>query len=169
MTTKNIIITIGIIIIALGGINIISNKKAKSEKENKLPEIETREIKNTEIQQTENIKADVSESLPAKTAGTYEVYSPEKIAWAKDKKVILFFKASWCPTCRSVDKDIKANLENIPSDVAILEVDYDNSQELKQKYGVTYQHTFVQVDENGGKLAKWSGSPTLSSLLKEEK
>ena len=48
-------------------------------------------------------------------------------------------------------------------------MDYDNSTSLKQKYGVTYQHTLVQVDSKGAQIAKWSGSPTLSALLKEVK
>jgi hypothetical protein len=46
-------------------------------------------------------------------------------------------------------------------------VDYDNSDELKKKYGVTYQHTLVQVDKDGNLIKKWSGSPTLTSLVKE--
>jgi thiol-disulfide isomerase/thioredoxin len=101
--------------------------------------------------------------------GSYEVYSPEKLAWAKDGKVVIFFKASWCPTCRSVDADIKANLASIPKGTHILEVDYDKSIDLKKKYGVKVQHTFVQVDANGNKLAKWSGSPTLNELVKNIK
>jgi hypothetical protein len=36
-------------------------------------------------------------------------------------------------------------------------VDYDNSKDLQKKYGVTYQHTFVQIDENGEALSKWNG------------
>jgi hypothetical protein len=43
-------------------------------------------------------------------------------------------------------------------------VDYDNSTALKQKYGVTMQHTLVQVDAKGNLIAKWTGSPTLSAL-----
>jgi thiol-disulfide isomerase/thioredoxin len=101
--------------------------------------------------------------------GSYESYSPEKLAWAKDGKVVIFFKASWCPTCRSVDADIKSNLSSIPKGTHILEVDYDKSSDLKSKYGVTIQHTFVQVDSNGNKLAKWSGSPTLNELVKNIK
>lgn len=99
------------------------------------------------------------------TKGSYEVYSPEKLAWAKDGKVVLFFKASWCPSCKAVDADIKANLSSIPEGTHILEVDYDKSVDLKKKYGVTYQHTFVQVDTTGAQLTKWSGSSTLASLL----
>ena len=103
-------------------------------------------------------------------AGTYEVYSPEKVTLASaTHDVVLFFRASWCPTCRAVDADIKANLSKIPSALAILDVNYDNSTTLKQKYGVTYQHTFVQVDKDGNLIKKWSGSPTLSSLVSEVK
>jgi thiol-disulfide isomerase/thioredoxin len=78
--------------------------------------------------------------------------------------VVLFFKASWCPTCKALDGDIKANMGSIPSGVTILEVNYDTETALKQKYAVTYQHTLVQVDSKGAQIAKWSGSPTLTAL-----
>lgn len=97
--------------------------------------------------------------------GSYEVYSPEKLALAKTGKVVLFFRASWCPTCRTLDANIRANLGSIPDGVAILDVDYDDSTVLKQKYGVTYQHTLVQVDASGTQITKWTGSPTLASLV----
>ncbi len=103
-------------------------------------------------------------------AGSYEVYAAEKVALASaTHDVVLFFRASWCPTCRAVDSDIKANLGKIPSDLAILDVNYDNSSDLKKKYGVTYQHTFVQVDKDGNMIKKWSGSQTLSALVSEVK
>lgn len=105
----------------------------------------------------------------AAVAGMYESYAPQQLARAENGKVILFFRASWCPTCRGLDADIRANLRNIPSGVAILNVNYDTATELKQKYGVTYQHTLVQVDAKGNQLAKWTGSPSLAALLAEVK
>lgn len=101
--------------------------------------------------------------------GSYESYAPEKLALAKDGKVVLFFRASWCPTCRALDADIRANLGAIPEGVTILDVDYDNSTAMKQKYSVTYQHTLVQVDANGNQIGKWTGSPTLAALLGQVK
>ncbi len=93
--------------------------------------------------------------------GSYEEYAPEKIATASvTHDIVLFFRASWCPTCPAVDADIKANLSKIPSDLTILDVNYDNSASLKQKYGVTYQHTFVQVDSAGTEITKWNGGQT---------
>ncbi len=100
--------------------------------------------------------------------GSYEAYAPEKVLFASsDHDVVLFFRAGWCPSCRAVDADIKANLDKIPASLAILDVDYDNSTALKQKYGVTYQHTFVQVDKDGNMIKKWSASPTLVALVAE--
>ncbi|MCX6703208.1 MAG: thioredoxin family protein [Candidatus Zambryskibacteria bacterium] len=102
-------------------------------------------------------------------AGSYEAYSPEKIAKASSGKVVLFFRASWCPTCNTLQTDIKANLGKIPSDLTLLDVNYDNSTELKKKYGVTYQHTFVQVDAQGNLIKKWSGGSTLAQVVAEVK
>lgn len=119
-------------------------------------------------------KKDTAETMKEKAdsmmkAGSYEAYSVEKLTKAATGDVVLFFRASWCPTCRAVDADIRANLKNIPSDLTILDIDYDNSTSLKQKYGVTYQHTFVQVDAQGNLIKKWSGSSTLAALVLEVK
>ena len=95
----------------------------------------------------------------------YEPYAADKIAFAKTGKVVLFFHAPWCPYCRSADADITKNLSAIPSGLLVLKTDYDSSVDLKKKYGVTYQHTFVQVDEKGNMITKWSGSSTLADLV----
>ena len=105
------------------------------------------------------------ESPAMKKPGSYEAYSPSKLANAQNGDVVLFFKAAWCPTCRTLDKDIKNSLGDIPDGVTILEVDYDNSTDLKKKYGVTYQHTLVQVDANGNMITKWQGGRTLEDVV----
>ena len=100
------------------------------------------------------------------SAGTYAPYSEEALA-AADGDIILFFKATWCPTCRALDSSITANLGSIPAGVTILEVNYDTATALKMKYGVTTQHTLVQVDSSGNQIAKWGGSLTLNAMLAE--
>jgi thiol-disulfide isomerase/thioredoxin len=114
-------------------------------------------------------KDDASTNDVMQGKGSYETYAPEKLARATEGDVVLFFRASWCPTCRGLDSDIKSNAGKIPAGVTILDVDYDNSATLKQKYGVTYQHTLVQVDAKGNQIAKWQGSPTLAKLLEQVK
>lgn len=99
-------------------------------------------------------------------AGSYTDYEPEKIPKAKYQPTVLFFHASWCPTCRALDKDIKMNIGDIvDGGLIILKTNYDTEKELKKKYGVTFQHTFVQVDEDGNLIKKWSGGNTLESVL----
>ncbi len=100
-------------------------------------------------------------------AGSYEAYDAEKIARAETGDVVLFFHASWCPSCRGLNTSIENNLTSIPEGVSILKTDYDKETELKKKYGVTYQHTLVQVDKDGNMIKKWSGSPSLDSLLSQ--
>jgi thioredoxin 1 len=100
-------------------------------------------------------------------SGSYEAYAPEKLARAETGDVVLFFHASWCPSCRGLSADIEGNLAAIPADLSILKVDYDTETELKKKYGVTYQHTLVQVAADGSLIKKWSGSPTLKALASE--
>ena len=109
-------------------------------------------------------------STTTMSSGSYEMYEAHKITLASPThNVVLFFRAKWCPTCKAVDADITSHIKDIPENLTILDVDYDTSTDLKKKYGVTYQHTFVQVDAQGNLLKKWSGSPTLVSLVQEVK
>lgn len=78
---------------------------------------------------------------------------------------LIFFAADWCPTCQTLKRDINANLGNIPANVTILEADYDSETDLRREYGVTLQHTLVEVDSEGNLIQKWTGGNTLDALL----
>jgi thioredoxin 1 len=89
--------------------------------------------------------------------GSFVDYSPERVAQASaDNKTVLFFNASWCPKCQATTAALRS--AGVPDGVTVLSVDYDANTALRQKYGVTYQHTFVQVDASGNEVAQWSGS-----------
>jgi len=98
------------------------------------------------------------------SSGKYIEYSKSSLT---DSKNVIFFAANWCPTCRGLDKAINSSLSTIPSNLTILKADYDTETVLKQKYGVTYQHTLVQVDIDGNLIKKWSGSTDISEIIKE--
>ncbi len=102
-------------------------------------------------------------SKPAETVqGSYiglDAYTAAKAKYA-DTTTVLFFAASWCPTCREADKNLTAAQDDLPAGLTVVKVDYDSATDLRQKYGVTVQHTFVQVDADGNELAKWVGSYT---------
>jgi len=123
-----------------------------------------REIVSLTSDQTQILNDEVSSSG---ASGLYTSYSEEKLALAEEGKVVLFFRAPWCPTCRALDANIRSNLAKIPEGVTILDVDYDSSTALKQKYKVTYQHTLVQVDKEGNQVARWSSSMTLEELISQ--
>ena len=84
-----------------------------------------------------------------------------------DSDVVLFFNADWCSTCKEARENLNADPAAIPAGLTIVKVDYDDSDELKQKYGVTVQHTFVQVDADGNELAKWNGSVTADEIAEQ--
>lgn len=87
----------------------------------------------------------------------YIPYSQSEFEAAKGKKRVLFFFAPWCPTCVPTDRAFQENPQGIPQDVVLFKTDYDSSGELKKKYGVSYQHTFVYVDDLGTAIKKWNG------------
>lgn len=90
-------------------------------------------------------------------AGQYVVYSSETYEANKQQKRVLYFHATWCPTCKVVNQEFETSANTIPLGVVVLKTDYDTEKELKAKYGVTYQHTFVQVDAEGEAITKWNG------------
>lgn len=89
--------------------------------------------------------------------GDYVAYDEKSFKAAKDSKRVLFFHAGWCPTCRPVDKELTEKIKEIPEGVVVFKVNYDTAKALKKKHEVTYQHTFVLVDEDGVEVSKWNG------------
>jgi thiol-disulfide isomerase/thioredoxin len=85
-------------------------------------------------------------------------YHPQAVqAASQDGRAVIFFSAVWCPTCRANEADFQKNASQIPSDVTIFRADYDSEKELKQRYSVVIQDTFVQIDAQGNQLKKWNG------------
>jgi thioredoxin 1 len=70
--------------------------------------------------------------------------------------VVLFFHADWCPTCQAAMKDVNEHSGKL-KDITVVVVDYDRADDLKEKYMIPYQHTYVQIDEEGNKVVIWNG------------
>jgi thiol-disulfide isomerase/thioredoxin len=101
-------------------------------------------------------------------SGIYTDYSQSGVTASAGKRQVLFFYASWCPSCRDHDANLQASVSDIPSDVAIFKLNYDNEIALRQKYGVTLQHTFVEIDDAGNELEQWNSlykDDDLASIL----
>ena len=151
---SNIITVILVLIVVLGGGYLLLNYNNPADYTNNVPTFE--DLSKTE---NENSNKSVSVSL------NYLDYSESFLTRANEGKVVLFFKANWCPTCNALDKDVLKNLNKIPEDVTILKVDYDVASDLKKKYEVVTQHTMVQVDAQGNEITKWVGGNTLGTIL----
>ena len=141
---KNLIIASVVIVIALlviAGFYIFSNNSTGLDYDNSM------------MTEEEIISGDnMSDESTVMEESRYIEYSPEKFAQASNKKRVYFFHASWCPTCKVANEEFSANPNGIPEDIVLFKTDYDTETELKRKFGITYQHTFVFVDENGKEI-----------------
>lgn len=113
----------------------------------------------------EDINVMVAESAAPLQPGTYQEYSQANLESITGRHRVLFFHAPWCPQCRAIENDIESN--GVPDGIVIFKVDYDSSQDLRQKYGVTQQTTVVRIDANGDKIASFLpySDPTLTNAL----
>lgn len=102
----------------------------------------------------------------------YIPYSQMALNSASNTRRVLFFFANWCPTCIPADKNFEENISKIPDDVTLIRVNYNDSdtdqeeKDLAKRYGVTYQHTYVQIDKNGNEVTKWNGGQITELLSK---
>lgn len=173
---KNIWMLVGVVglVLVVGGVYSSMGTKEGMVREEMVVNTEKEMVAELPAETDSNVMPEkentmMQQEVAVAMAGSYEAYAPEKIAKASSGDVVLFFHASWCPSCRGLNTSIEGSLGDIPAGVTILKTDYDTQTELKQKYGVTSQHTLVQVDQDGNMIKKWSGSPSLSRLLAEVK
>lgn len=163
---KGIIIAgVVILIIVGGGLFIVSQQSQKAEDakmtqekaDKNTPEQEAMEKNNSVMEKTNDSK------MMGNTNSRYVMYSKSEYDKAAGNRRVLFFYASWCPTCRPTDANLKESTSKIPEDVIVIRVNYNDPEtdqeekDLAKKYGVTYQHTFVQIDSEGKEVAKWNG------------
>jgi len=153
-------ITILIIILLLGiTIFVITKDNDNDYVEETQDEIIVKEVVVNEDQGLEDTEEVLIAGLYAEYAGNLEQY--------EGNNIVLFFKADWCPSCRALDSNVKSNLDDVPEDLVLLSLNYDTETELKKKYGVTTQHTLVQIDSEGNMIKKWSGGNRLEDVLNQ--
>lgn len=165
---KNIIIGLVALVVIGGGTTfalsrssedsgrVISNQGAMSQDEAMRMENDESEAMAMAKESDGEAMSKESDAMAMSTKGSYGEYDQAKLANAEKGDVVLFFHANWCPKCQEADKNFKAS--SAPDGLTLLKLDYDKETELKQKYGVTYQHTYVAVDKDGKLIKKWNGS-----------
>jgi thiol-disulfide isomerase/thioredoxin len=155
--------TIGIALIlflSIGAIVMIGNKASSPNASNNEPENTSLASpqQSSDVAQMANEQDSQDQNLP--TSRSYISLSdyqanPELFESANK---VYFFHASWCPICQSIDKELQNDPTKVPNGVTIIKTDFDKFTDLRQKYGVTTQYTFVQVDANDAQVAKWTAT-----------
>ncbi len=131
------------------------------------------QIAKEKAESTEAKKTPTTQETSTTTELT-ETQSPQYIPYSADiykeilgkKPLALFFHATWCSTCKKMNKNITDALSTFPNNTIILKVDYDSETELKKTYGITSQSTIVIVDKNG-KALKTLVAPDNEELIEE--
>ena len=123
-------------------------------------------VATTTYPETSITESPAASSSANENAGAYIDYASYAVSADQyaDTNVVLFFNAVWCSTCKQAKDNFEASLSEIPEDLTIVLVDFDDSIELRKKYGVTVQHTFIQIDSEGDAIGKWSGSVTIAEI-----
>lgn len=165
------LIVIGVVVVVGAVVWTIATNNSKSTSEDAMMQEKTVEVmmEGEKASSSEGImeqkkegetmeKTENSEAMMEKP-GEYKEYSVAAVsaAQATGNNVVLFFHATWCPFCKAANTEFTSRASEIPSGVTVLKTDYDSQTALKQKYGVTYQHTFVQIDASGNQISKWTG------------
>ena len=116
-----------------------------------------------------NLSENDMKSMKKMDTSQYDTYSHEKLASAisTGKKPVIFFHATWCPTCIWLEKDIKEKLSSIPTNVVILQADYDTSVSLKKTYNITSQSTLVLVGNDKKEIRRSIWLKSIDSALRE--
>jgi len=165
------VLLIGVVVVAVADqVNNNSNSDSDNDSagSNQAVVIDSNSPNSKEIsdEKTEDVDKIGAESNTY-SKGNYLRYADINLAETAGQTNVLFFSASWCPSCKTLDEDITSNLNDIPQNVNIIKVDYDDNPDLRKKYDVVTQHTLVQVDQNGEEIKKWVSSINLDNIISE--
>jgi methionine-S-sulfoxide reductase len=87
----------------------------------------------------------------------------EKIISSLTGDIVLFFHADRCPTCRQAEDNFRAS--GTPAGLTIVKVDYDKEIELKKKYRILTQTSFVYIKPDGTLIKRRVGGLTIQDML----
>lgn len=144
---KNLLVIAAVLLVLGGGVYALMRPSA------------SREVQPASAPTANQVTGDET----ALSASRYVPFSPGALDGATQMRRVLFFYANWCSTCRPADTIFSQQAAQIPEDTVLFRVNYNDSdtdqaeKDLAQKYGVTYQHTFVQIDAQGNRVALWNG------------
>ncbi|MBI4097237.1 MAG: thioredoxin family protein [Candidatus Levybacteria bacterium] len=165
------IVIIGVIVLILvgGGLFVANQNSQKAEQAKMEQEKEANDLPaGRQVQKDDAgmMKKEDDKMMADKSNARYVEYTKTVLDQSATHRRVLYFYANWCPICKPADANFKANVGKIPEDVTVIRINYNDSdtdqeeKDLAKKYGITYQHTFVQIDGQGKEVTKWNGGQT---------
>lgn len=100
--------------------------------------------------------AEAEPALPPADAVAYESFEQIDTLASKGPTVV-YFHASWCPTCQAAMTSFRGRWQEVKAGITLVIADYDEEAELKSRYGITYQNTYVQIGPDGAPKSIWNG------------
>jgi len=118
-------------------------------------------IEGDAMMKSEGMMKSEDTAMMKQEGAAYVVYQDGVIG--NGQSSVLFFHAAWCPSCKQADKELQEIYGAGDAKLTTYKVDYDTQVDLKKKYGITYQHTFVVIDGEGNAV-KTMTSPTAAQI-----
>ena len=117
----------------------------------------------------DNPNCHVNEQTKQFTNKTVQLFSENAIQetiknW---KFPALYFKANWCLNCKLLEEELKE--KGFPDGIDIYEVDFDQAQDLRQKYLVNNQHTLLILDKEEKEIWRdltWNYDKVIETIKK---
>lgn len=130
-----------------------------------LPEATTREQR---AQPTSMAAATSKQEVPTPETPMVGYYAFTQTAYeqalSKKTPTLLYFYANWCPYCLEQDPRLVQLFADASIGVIAFRVNFNdtetdaNEKVLAKKFNVTYQHTFIMLDQSGKEVARATGT-----------
>ena len=180
------IFLIGIFLFGCAQNAAMEKNEAMAEKDVSMQKEDSMTEKNDEMTEDGNAMEEKNSSMMASSfsgkvlAGTTSPYiefnkADYEKALSENKKILLYFYASWCPSCKKEQPELFAAFGQLNDpDIVGFRVDYNDNEDADEKalarqFGVAYQHTKV-ILKDGKQVAKfpdsWSKQRYLDELMK---
>jgi len=158
MKNKSILPVVTVIVLIVGAIVGISVIGGDNEDSN------SNSSSSTVVQSDSGSVVETETETETESTGVdrYENFGPTALADATGTKRVLFFHASWCAVCNAFEKEIEEI--GIPEGITIIKANYDDERELKKRYKVSVQSTFLLLDDNEEEVRRWPFGQGLSDI-----
>ena len=179
---KTIVIAGTIVLVLVGGGLFIANQNSQQAEQTKMAqekaamekkaameralEIVTGTPEQEAMEKKKAMEKKDGDKMVKSNSSRYVEYSKAALDQAAGNRRVLYFYANWCPKCKPANEDFTKNSSKIPEDMVVVRVNYNDTdtdqeeKDLAKRYGITYQHTFVQIDGQGKQVTAWNGGQT---------